>query len=45
MVPGEYEENTRRRREAEGIAIEEGVWREIAEAAEALGVVLPRPMS
>ena len=44
MVPGEYEENTRRRREAEGIAIEDGVWREVSEAAQALDVALPQPM-
>ncbi len=41
MLPGEYEQEHRRRREAEGIEIEEPVWRNIRRAVAGLEVTLP----
>ncbi|MCZ6729171.1 MAG: Ldh family oxidoreductase [SAR324 cluster bacterium] len=45
MIPGEFEENHRREREAHGIPIEEPVWNHIQEAVAELQVALPVPRS
>ncbi|MCZ6645174.1 MAG: Ldh family oxidoreductase [SAR324 cluster bacterium] len=44
MIPGEYEEQHRLRREVEGIEIEAGVWEEVAAASTELGVELPESL-
>jgi uncharacterized oxidoreductase len=41
LVPGELEEETRRRRLAEGLPIEETTWQEITRSATALGLAVP----
>ena len=43
MLPGEYEDNHQRQREAGGIEIEAPVWEAICEAAKKLQVPLPTP--
>jgi uncharacterized oxidoreductase len=40
-VPGEIEDENRRRREREGIVIEESTWQAIAETAAGLGLTVP----
>lgn len=44
MIPGEYEEQSQRHREAHGIEVEEPVWQAIQEAAAKLNVALPIPV-
>jgi len=44
QVPGEYEENWKRKVEAQGIEIEQPVWDNIAKAAESVGVPMPQPI-
>ena len=43
QLPGDYEQNHRRKRESEGIHIEAPVWNNIQQAAEARQVPLPVP--
>ena len=43
IIPGEFEETHRRKREAQGIPIEEPVWNQIQEAVAELQVNLPAP--
>jgi len=43
LVPGEYEWTRQQQREAQGVDLEEGVWRGILKAAEQMGVAVPVP--